>query len=188
MNEVLSKADEARAQRTIKSLVIDPFRQIKFGLYVIGITVAFVAVTSLLFVQAFREQYQHVMSIFNVVDPNLKWELVTNDVFVTNAIRIGVLFVAFIAVLLGVVFRLTHRYYGPLVSIERFVDDLAAGDYQQRCKIREKDELHTLVNKLNAMAEQIEARHLAKSQAAARTAVAPESELRPMTKDGKAVS
>jgi len=140
-------------------MVIEPFKQIKFGLYVIGLSVAFVAVCAYMFVEAFTEQYQHVMAIFNVVDPNKQWDLVTNDVFYTNAIRIGLIFVLFMVALFAIVFRLTHRYYGPLVSIERFVDEFAAGDYRKRCKIREKDELHGLVAKLNHMAEQIERRH-----------------------------
>ena len=146
-------------KRNLKNTLIEPFKQIKFGLYVLGLTVAFVGVCGYMFVEAFTEQYQHVMGIFNVVDPSLKWELVTNDVFRTNAIRIGILFAVFIATMLAMLFRLTHRYYGPLVSIERFVDQFSAGDYQKRCKIREKDELHGLVQKLNTMAEKIEQRH-----------------------------
>ena len=150
---------DGRPRRNLKTMLIDPFKQIKFGLYVFGISVAFVGICAYMFVTAFTEQYQHVMGIFNVVDPNLKWELVTNDVFMTNAIRIGGLFVLFIATLFFVVFRLTHRYYGPLVSIERFIDQFGNGEYHKRCKIREKDELHGLVGKLNAMADLIEKRH-----------------------------
>lgn len=146
-------------KRNLKNTLIEPFKQIKFGLYVLGLSVAFVGVSGYMFVEAFTEQYQHVMGIFNVVDPTLKWELVTNDVFRTNAIRIGILFCVFIGAMLTMIFRLTHRYYGPLVSIERFVEQITAGDYKKRCKIREKDELHDLVQKLNHMAEQIEARH-----------------------------
>jgi signal transduction histidine kinase len=112
-----------------------------------------------MFVLAFNEQYNHVMGIFHVVDPNLQWELVTNDVFYTNAVRVGAILALFIVVMFTVVFRLTHRYYGPVVSIERFVDQLTQGDYQVRCKIREKDELQSLVAKLNVMAESIEKRH-----------------------------
>lgn len=150
---------DSRPKRTWSSLVVEPFKQIKFGLYVIGLAVAFVALCGWMFIQAFTEQYQHVMGIFNVVDPSLKWELVTNDVFYTNAMKIGTLFVGFIGVLFYMLFRLTHRYYGPLVSIERFVEEFSNGEYHRRCKIREKDELHDLVNKLNRMAEAIEKRH-----------------------------
>lgn len=151
--------DKPKYKRNLRNTLIEPFKQIKFGLYVLGLSVAFVGVSGYMFVTAFTEQYQHVMKIFNVVDPKFQWELVTNDVFRTNAIRIGILFGVFIAAMLGMIFRLTHRYYGPLVSIERFVEQVAAGDYQKRCKIREKDELHGLVMKLNAMAEKIEQRH-----------------------------
>jgi signal transduction histidine kinase len=54
---------------------------------------------------------------------------------------------------------LTHRYYGPLVSIERFVDDMTQGRYGQRVKIRQKDELQRLTDKLNDMASALEKRH-----------------------------
>lgn len=152
-------SDFERARRSLRSTVIEPFKQIKFGLYVIGISIAFVGVCAFMFVLAFNEQYNHVMGIFHVVDPNLQWELVTNDVFYTNAVRVGAILALFIVVMFTVVFRLTHRYYGPVVSIERFVDQLTQGDYQVRCKIREKDELQSLVAKLNVMAESIERRH-----------------------------
>jgi HAMP domain-containing protein len=148
-----------RPRRNLRSLVIEPFKQVKFGLYVIGVSVAFVVVCAAMFVAAFSDQYQHVMDIFNVVDPSLKWELVTNDIFYANAVRIGLMFLFYISALFTVVFRLTHRYYGPLVSIERFLDQFAAGHYHLRAKIRDKDELHDLVAKLNHMAEELERRH-----------------------------
>jgi len=151
--------DLERARRSLRSTVIEPFKQIKFGLYVIGVSVAFVGICALMFVIAFEDQYNHVMGIFHVVDPNIQWELVTNDVFYTNAIRIGAMLALFIAVMLTMVFKLTHRYYGPLVSIERFVAQVTEGDYTVRCKIREKDELHDLVVKLNQMADVLEKRH-----------------------------
>ena len=91
---------DSRPRRNLKSTVIEPFKQIKFGLYVIGISVAFVGICAFMFVNAFTEQYQHVMGIFNVVDPTKQWDLVTNDVFKTNAIKIAILFVVFIAKLL----------------------------------------------------------------------------------------
>src|SRR5690606_6362226 len=89
----------------------------------------------------------------------MKWEIVMNDVFQQNAVRIGILFTGYILILFLMVFRLTHRYYGPLVSINRFVEQMTAGDYSQRAKIRNKDELHDLVNRLNHMAETLQKRH-----------------------------
>lgn len=159
MDDQTDPRGDGRPRRNFRSLVIEPFKQIKFGLYVIGLSVAFVAITAFMFVQAFTSQYKHVMDIFKIVDPKRQWEVVTNDVFYTNALAIGALFTVFIVLLFALVLRLTHRYYGPLVSIERFVEHIAAGDYRKRCKIREKDELHSLVATLNHMADQLERRH-----------------------------
>lgn len=151
--------DTLRANRTLKTTLIEPFRQVRFGLYIIGISLSFAVLCGALFFHSFYQQYKHVMGIFNVVDPNLQWELITNDVFYANAIRLGILLAGYLGIVLLVTFRLTHRYYGPLVSIERFVDGITAGDYSQRVTIRKKDELERLTSKLNKMAESLGNRH-----------------------------
>ncbi len=158
----MSQAEVAqlkRPKRTVKSVVIEPFKQIKLGIYVMAISVAFLVLASLLFVLAFAEQYQHVMDIFKIVDPEQKWELVTNRVFYMNALKLGGLFVAYLVILFAVVFRMTHRYYGPLVSIERFVSQISEGDYSRRVIIRRGDELQRLASQLNTMAARLERRH-----------------------------
>ena len=148
-----------RSRRDFGSLLVEPFRQIKFGLYVIVLSVIFVVMTSGMFLYAFHQQYSHVMSIFNIADMSSQMELITNDIFLKNVQIIGIFFVLFIGVELWVVFWLTHRYYGPLVSIERFVEQVTAGQYDRRVIIRRKDELHRLVKKLNDMANALEKRH-----------------------------
>ena len=149
----------ARPKRNPKSTLVEPFKQIKFGLYVISISIAFLCIAAWLFVSAFTQQYQHVMEIFSVVDPNQQWALVTNDVFYSNAKKLGLLFFAYLAILFTVVFRMTHRYYGPLVSIERFVHQMIDGDYRRRVVIRKGDELQKLANLLNTMAAVLEKKH-----------------------------
>ena len=148
-----------RQHRNLRTILIEPFKQIKLGVYVIALTSTFIFLMGLLFVNAFSEQYQHVMEIFQVVDPKFKWQLVTNDIFKTNVVRMVVLLVVFVISLLLVIFRVTHKYYGPLVSIERFVDSIANGDYSQRLVLRRGDELQVVAKKLNQMAENLESRH-----------------------------
>ena len=148
-----------RPRRTLRSTIIEPFKQIKIGLYVIGICIAFLLIIGAMFLKAFMQQYAHVMEIFDVVDSSGKWNLVLNDVFYSNAIMIGCVFIAFIAVIFIVVFKMTHKIYGPLVSIERFITDITNGRYEKRVSIRSGDELKRLVSKLNIMAEELEKRH-----------------------------
>jgi len=162
MTQSSDESELSRAKRDVKSTLIEPFKQIKFGVYVISLSVVFVLLTSALFLFAFYEQYQHLMGIFNITDMKSQLELVTNDIFYTNVIRIGILFAGFIVLMFVVVFRLTHRYYGPLVSIERFVEEMSTGQYGKRVKIRKGDELQRLCDKLNGMAESLEKRHPSK--------------------------
>ena len=145
--------------RTFKSIFVDPFKQFKFGLYMVGISIGFIFASGYLFWLAFSDQYQQLIGIFQVVDPNDAWELQLNDVFKANAYRIITFFVVFIFVTFYMAFKLTHKYYGPLVSIERFIKELSNGNYSARVRIRKSDELHELVKKLNILADQLEQKH-----------------------------
>ena len=153
-NEELS-----RANRNLNTILIEPFKQMKLGIYVIAVSLTFSALTDMVFLNAYFEQYQHVMELFKVVDPNRQWEMVVNDIFYKNAVRIGVLIGTFILLTFSIVFHVTHKYYGPLVSIRRFVLGISKGDYSQRVVLRKRDELQDLAANLNQMAESLQKRH-----------------------------
>ena len=61
---------------------------------------------------------------------------------------------------------LTHRVAGPLYRFERYLEDLAAGELEADCEIRDADELQGICAKLNAAV----ARLRADSSAASRSA------------------
>lgn len=157
----------SRKDRKLRNTVIEPFKQFKIGVYIVVTTFIFIVCAGYLFMSSFWQQYQHVMSIFEVVDPNLQWEVITNDVFFSNIIKVSALFLLFMLLTMAMVFKLTHRYYGPLVSIEKFVDQVANGDYSSRVALRKKDELQRLAAKLNTMAEHLEQRHQPSNKASA---------------------
>ena len=146
-------------KRSLKSIIIEPFKQIRFGLYVIGASLAFVLIAAWLFYDSFSAQYIHILDLFSVVDPELRQQFVLDDVFYANAFRLILFFAIFLVVMFTMIFRLTHRYYGPLVSIERFLDQLIEGKYDTRVSIRKKDELQNLANQLNKLAEALQKRH-----------------------------
>ena len=129
----------SRKSRSLRSLVIDPFTQMKLGVYVIAFTAIFLVSAGWLYYNSFVEQYRHVMQIFEITDPDTQWEAISNDVFYTNLYKIGGLFSLFSMALLAVIFRVTHRYHGPLVSIERFATNMSNGQYYRRVQIRKKD-------------------------------------------------
>ncbi|MCY4380955.1 MAG: hypothetical protein OXC40_05255 [Proteobacteria bacterium] len=154
-----SSHNKKRQSRSIKTLVIEPFTQIKLGLYVIALTVLFLLAAGWLFFSSFLEQYQHVIEIFEITDPETQWETITNNVFYSNLQKLVGLFAIFILSLLAVTFRVTHCYHGPLVSIERFARSIGNGKYYDRIQIRKRDELKSLVKELNKMADALEKKH-----------------------------
>ena len=148
-----------RQIRSIRNTVIDPFKQLKIGLYVIIVTVFFLVLSGVLFYNTFSEQYNNVLEIFNVTDPDSKWQIISNDVFYSNLWKLSLLFVIFIIVLLSVISYSTHKYYGPLMSFERFSKSIASGKYYSRVQVRKKDELKSLATQLNSMAAALEKKH-----------------------------
>lgn len=148
-----------KKKRSLRSLLIEPFQQMKFGLYMLAVFVLFVCITGFLIFKTFLEQYRNVMEVFHVVDPQQQWELVTNNVFYTNALMLGGFFLISLVAILVIVIRLTHRYYGPIVAIERFVDALIRGNYEAKVVLRNKDELQELAAKLNELAVALRQRH-----------------------------
>lgn len=154
----MNQTEKGRHSRTLSSTLIEPFKQIKLGIYVMVLSLTFVAGVGYLIVSAFIEQYQQVMEIFSVVGDS-RLELIQNEVFKSNIIKISVAMGFYIVLLFWTVFWITHKYYGPIVSINRFVDGLTEGDYSQRVTIRKGDELAGLVSKLNLLANALEERH-----------------------------
>lgn len=143
-------------RRSIRAYLVEPFKQIRFGLHVALVSVAFVAVLGWLIARAFYQQYQQVVDLFQVADSSA---LVENDVYYRNGGAIALTLVMFVATMLVVVVRRTHRMYGPIVSILRFVNELKRGNYAVRIHVREKDDFQTLVEQLNELAETLHKRH-----------------------------
>ena len=100
------------------------------------------------------------MSLFNVVDPHLRWELVSDEVFYNSIFKMAVCFFIFLIVMFATILRLTHRIYGPLVSIKRFLNELKRGNFSARVNIRKDDDLQDLVKDLNELAESLDKRKI----------------------------
>jgi len=166
-------------RRSLRAYLVEPFKQIRFGLHVVGVSLAFIVLLAWLFVRSFREQYQQVIDIFQVTETT---DLMTNDVFLRNAIIIGGTLALFAASMMFVVIRRTHKMYGPMISILRFVGELDKGNYAVRIHVRERDDFQTLVGKLNNLATTLHKRHGKSVDAAGvRTGMdAPDARLRDM--------
>lgn len=142
-----------KGRRTFRAFLIEPFKQIKFGLYVAAVCLFYVVLIACVFVYAFYKQYEQLAEIFGVAE---RLEILNNKVFWINGAIMGVILLAFVATLLWVVVRRTHRMYGPMVNIIGFVEKLRAGDFSARVRLRKGDDFHDVAAKLNELAETLE--------------------------------
>jgi len=68
-----------------------------------------------------------------------------------NFIIMQASFLGIIFVLLISMFLILHRSLGPLLRIERILDNVLKGDYSLRIAIRRKDIIQSLVDKINQL-------------------------------------
>ena len=157
-NQEKNDQQQVKKGRTLSHLLIEPFKQIRFGLYMMGLCVLFVCVSGWIFMSTWSQQYQRVMLEF-ALDEDAKKAFLSDDIFISNSIKLFCFFLLFIMVMFFTIFKLTHRYYGPLVSIGRFLDQMIKGNYSARVSIRKKDELQQIAQKLNELAGELEKKH-----------------------------
>lgn len=146
-------------RRTFRSLFIEPFKQVKFGLSFLGLSSLFLLIMAYMIVTAFMAQYEQLMELYEVTDEGAKYALITNDVFMSNIIYLSLAYFFYILVLFYAVFKITHRFYGPTVAIQRFTKQIEKGNYAFRLHLRKGDELQNVAAYLNTMAETLQNKH-----------------------------
>ena len=136
-------------RRGFASWFVEPHRQVKLGLMFLLLNLAFSAVFMAVFAFYFWDVYSTVATYFQLTSEQSSQVL---DKFLPPmfiALGLTVVFVV-VSILLSV--RYTHRIYGPLVSIHRFLDDFLDGRSVAPLNLRESDQLKELAEKLNELA------------------------------------
>ncbi len=140
----------------MRSYLLEPFKQVRIGLYLVGMTLVFTSVLVLLFFNVIYLQHLSTMEMLGITDGSSFWDLFSNPIVLRGLLTIGLSLIVFAVVTIATSIVLTHRIFGPLVSIRRLIRALAAGDYSARIQIRKKDDLHALADDLNALATSLE--------------------------------
>lgn len=85
------------------------------------------------------------------VDPEIARIFETGLVPVFALIAFTMILMALLVMFLLI--RSSHRFYGPLVPIQRHIENLINGNYNSRLVLRQGDELTELRDSLNRLAE-----------------------------------
>lgn len=149
----LFNLSEATRRRGIRSWLVDPYLQVRLGLFFIVINLIFAALTLATFLYYSWDMYVSIASYYELTSSQ---STVAFEKFKTPVMIFGSLTLAFVIITLVVSIRYTHRIYGPLVSIHRYLDGLLAGEKPATLKLRESDQLKELAEKLNSLAARLD--------------------------------
>lgn len=133
----------------IRSLLVEPFEQVKLGLIFLGLNIVFSTLFLGTFAYYLYDIYSAVAVYFKLSEQE---SLLTAGKFIVPFTVGSALFILFVSATLFVSIRYTHAIYGPLISINRFLDELLAGQKPGLISLRETDQLQDLAAKLNEIA------------------------------------
>ncbi|MGZ3721962.1 MAG: HAMP domain-containing protein [Bdellovibrionales bacterium] len=135
-----------KSRRKFKNILISPDTQIHYG-------ALFLALSTVINV------------VFTIMGSNIYYASVNGTMEQTNSFPMYLLFGSCIALyvliyafafILGLI--VTHKVFGPLVPIQRFLTEIKNGNYSSRIQLRTKDEprLQEIAKSLNELAEFLE--------------------------------
>lgn len=129
-------------------MLVEPYRQVKFGLMFIGLNILFGTIIFSVFGYYILDVYESVTTYFqlNGVESSVTLQKFQKPIWVAGGVVI-----AFIVSTLYLAIKYTHGIYGPLVSIQRFLDEIVAGKQPSPISLRSSDQLQELSEKLNQL-------------------------------------
>lgn len=139
-------------RKGFRSFLVEPYKQVRIGLFFLIINLMFSVLLFFAIGYIFHDIFEAQASIFNLTGYE---NAITFEKYTVPMTAIGVLIALFILTTLVVSVRYTHGIYGPLVSINRFLDDMLAGRYPNPISMRNSDQLVDLATKLNLIRERV---------------------------------
>lgn len=135
------------------SMLVEPYVQIRLGLMMVLLNLIFAIVIALVFGFYIWDVFKAMETYFQL---NQTESMLTWSKFVWPLAACGIVILAFIGMTFFVIVKYTHKIYGPLISIYRFLDDLIDDKQPAPLKLRESDELGDLVVRLNKIVEKFQ--------------------------------
>jgi hypothetical protein len=139
----------------VRSKLVEPYFQIKLGFMFIVVNVIFSLLIGGLVYWILSDVFAAVKTYFQLSGGDAS---LTLGKLSTPMIMIGSLVLLFVGTTFYVAVHYTHKIYGPLVSIHRFVDELLEERVPSKLLLRDGDELQDLAVKLNELADKMKAK------------------------------
>ncbi|MBY0315083.1 MAG: hypothetical protein K2Q26_06165 [Bdellovibrionales bacterium] len=137
-------------QRKFKNFFIRPHQQLMLA------TVSSLSIIVLLLSLLFFELYTNIynlkaMASVHEVDPDLVEEFTRHMIKSTSFIAFFILSLGFMIFFFMI--KITHTFFGPLVPINRLIDELKKGNFGAKSQLRKGDQLMEVMENLNSLSE-----------------------------------
>lgn len=144
-------------RRKLKNLVQKPTLQYSHALYYFAFLIVGAVMTQVFLVGSLQRMMVEAM-LASGVDP-LRLQMALSDQLRAYSLRIVLIFPVLGLGAMYFALRITHRFLGPQVPMQRHIQSLIAGDYDSAIRLRKGDELQELASSLNELAEALQKRH-----------------------------
>ena len=135
-------------RRGLKSWLIEPYRQVQVGIVLVLLNLFFSVLVLSVFSYYFWDVYNS-LSLYFELSKSQENEILSK-LLIPIYISFSLVF-AFVVLTILVSLKYTHKIYGPLIAINRFLDDLLQEKTPAPLVLRDGDQLHDLAKKLNAL-------------------------------------
>lgn len=134
----------------VKSMLVEPYIQVKLGLMFIIVNLIFSVLISAVVAWYVSDVFSALNTYFQLTGQESNIAMTKLQVPLTI---IGILVLGFVGTTFYVAVNYTHKIYGPMVSINRFLDDILEGKRPRLLALREGDQLQDLATKLNQLVD-----------------------------------
>lgn len=140
-------------KRKLRNYLVEPKFQIKFGLFFFGFGLFASTLTQFIVYLNYEKLSQQIGAAKHLSPADQVW--ITENGQNVLLQQLGLLGLIFALICFGFGIVITHRVYGPLRKINRFVHHLAEGDYSGFLILRTNDELKELARNLNTLCDRL---------------------------------
>lgn len=139
-------------RKGFRSWFVEPYKQIKLGLIFLIINLIFSGLIFGIYGYYIYDIYSAVSSYFQLNADQTSTTL--SKYIYPLSMGLGIL-VVFIVITILVSVKYTHNIYGPLISINRCLDQMIEGKHIDKLHLRPTDELKDIANKLNILIDKM---------------------------------
>ncbi len=139
--------------RKLKNILVEPFKQIKIGLYLMLLNVLFGISSAAAFYYFISDYYKVVYNLIRLVklppEAVLALETQAQQVQIWAILILALICLLFIIITTFLALRWTHRMYGPINAINNQLRRLIQGENITRIELRKGDEFHETAALIN---------------------------------------